>query len=67
MDNVIQFPEQIRITDFMAEKAMLCAARQHAGSAVGRLHGTPTRDDLDEALVQLDEAKAIILSLLVMP
>lgn len=63
MDNVIQFPEQIRITDFIAEEALKQQIRQCLGCAVGLFHGRPTQDDYLLALSKMDEAVTLMRSL----
>jgi len=62
MSNVIQFPDTIRIQDFMAEEATKQQIRQCLGCAVGLFHGKPDADDMLLALSKLDEAMTLMRS-----
>lgn len=62
MSNVIQFPETIRIQDFMAEEALKQQVRQCLGCVVGIFHGRPSADEMLLALTKLDEAMTLMQS-----
>jgi len=62
MSNVIQFPETIRIQDFMAEEALKQQVRQCLGCVVGIFHGRPSADEMLLALTKLDEAMPLMQS-----
>jgi len=62
MDNVIAFPERIRIQDFMAEEALKQQVRQCLGCVVGIFHGRPSADEMLLALTKLDEAMTLMQS-----
>lgn len=62
MSNIIQFPETIRIQDFMAEEALKQQVRQCLGCVVGIFHGRPSADEMLLALTKLDEAMTLMQS-----
>jgi hypothetical protein len=62
MSNVVQFPETIRISDFMAEAALKQQIRQCLGCVVGLFHGQPSADEMLMALTKLDEAMTLMQS-----
>lgn len=62
MSNVVQFPETLRISDFMAEAALKQQIRQCLGCVVGLFHGKPDADDMLLALSKLDEAMTLMRS-----
>lgn len=62
MSNVVQFPEQIKISDFMAEEAVKQQIRQCLGCAVGLFHGSPNAEEMLLAMVKLDEAMTLMRS-----
>lgn len=62
MSNIIQFPETIRIADFMAEEALKQQVRQCLGCVVGIFHGRPSADEMLLALTKLDEAMTLMQS-----
>lgn len=62
MRNIVQFPETIRIQDFMAEEALKQQVRQCLGCVVGIFHGRPSADEMLLALTKLDEAMTLMQS-----
>ncbi len=62
MSNIVQFPETIRIQDFMAEEALKQQVRQCLGCVVGIFHGRPSADEMLLALTKLDEAMTLMQS-----
>jgi predicted TPR repeat methyltransferase len=46
MSNVLEFPAQVRVQDFMAEEAVKQQVRQCLGCAVGLFHGQPGAADM---------------------
>ena len=62
MSNIIQFPETIRMSDFMAEEALKQQVRQCLGCVVGIFHGRPSADEMLLALTKLDEAMTLMQS-----
>ena len=62
MSNVVQFPETIRIQDFMAEEALKQQIRQCLGCAVGVFHGKPTGDEMLLAMSKVEEAVTLMRS-----
>ena len=62
MSNVIQFPETLRMSDFVAEVALKQQIRQCLGCVVGLFHGQPSADEMLLALTKLDEAMTLMQS-----
>ena len=62
MSNVVEFPAQVRVQDFMAEEALKQQVRQCLGCAVGLFHGQPGAADMILALEKMDEAMTLMRS-----
>lgn len=62
MDNVIAFPAQPRISQFLAEEYIANEMRQRFGACVGLLHGSYTYDDLMQIAGHMKEVAALIES-----
>ena len=60
MSNIVQFPDKVRISDFMASEALKEQVRMALGAACGAYHGTPTEDDRRFALSKIEEALILI-------
>ena len=62
MGEIVQFPETLRMSDFMAEAALKQQIRQCLGCVVGLFHGQPSADEMLLALTKLDEAMTLMQS-----
>lgn len=62
MGEIVQFPETLRMSDFMAEAALKQQIRQCLGCVVGMFHGQPSADEMLLALTKLDEAMTLMQS-----
>ena len=62
MGEIVQFPETLRMSDFMAEEATKQQIRQRLGCAVGLFHGKPDADDMLLALSKMDDAMTLMRS-----
>lgn len=62
MSNIVQFPETLRMSDFMAEAALKQQIRQCAGCLVGVFHGNPGPDDFALAMAKWEEARTLMLA-----
>lgn len=62
MTNIVEFPAQIRLADFMAEEALKQQIRQCLGAAVGTFHGKVTSEEMIFAMEKMDEALTLMRS-----